>query len=237
MIVQVRRRLVSSDRFRRMGARFGSGNGDPISPRSARTRQPMTATTDPDAEPAWSPRESELLGVALGVLQEHGYHGLTVEAVAVAAHASKATVYRRWPSKSELILAAVSEGTRQNAVAPNTGTLRGDLLCLGQIICEQGREHAGTIRAVLVEMSCNPALNNVMQDRFLHEHRALVWHVLQQAIRRGEIGAAAVNDELYDLLPGYLIFRCIFSDRPPTPPTIEALVDKALLPRLISATE
>ena len=119
----------------------------------------MTATTNPDVEPtSWSPRETELLRVALGILQDRGYHGLTVEAVAGAAHASKATIYRRWPSKSELILAAVIEGTRQSAVAPNTGTLRGDLLCLGQIIYKQCRDHASTIRAVLVEISRDRAL-------------------------------------------------------------------------------
>lgn len=191
----------------------------------------MTATTNPDVEPtSWSPRETELLRVALGILQDRGYHGLTVEAVAGAAHASKATIYRRWPSKSELILAAVIEGTRQSAVAPNTGTLRGDLLCLGQIIYKQCRDHASTIRAVLVEISRDRALNNVMQDRFLHEQRTLVRQVLQQAISRGEIGASTINEELCDLLPGYLIFRCIFSNRPPTHLTIETLVDNAILP-------
>ncbi|WP_229481060.1 TetR-like C-terminal domain-containing protein, partial [Mycolicibacterium mageritense] len=79
--------------------------------------------------------------------------------------------------------------------------------------------------------------NNVMQDRFLHEQRTLVRQVLQQAISRGEIGASTINEELCDLLPGYLIFRCIFSNRPPTHLTIETLVDNAILPKLISATE
>ena len=62
----------------------------------------------------------------LQLLQEHGYDRLTVDAVAATARASKATVYRRWPSKAELVLAAFIEGIRQVAVPPETGTLRGD---------------------------------------------------------------------------------------------------------------
>lgn len=74
----------------------------------------------------WSPREAELLAVTLQLLQEEGYDGLTVDAVAATARASKATVYRRWPTKAELVLAAFIEGVRQVAVAPETGSLRGD---------------------------------------------------------------------------------------------------------------
>ncbi|EUA68575.1 bacterial regulatory s, tetR family protein [Mycobacterium xenopi 4042] len=123
--------------------------------------------------------------------------------------ASKATVYRRWPSKAELVLAAFIEGIRQVAVPPETGTLRGDLLRLGELICEQAAQHATTMRAVLVEASRNRALNDVMQHEFVDQRKALIRHVLQQAVDRGEIDAAAISDELWDLLPGYLIFRSI----------------------------
>jgi AcrR family transcriptional regulator len=53
----------------------------------------------------WSPRETELLAVTLRLLQQHGYDRLTLDAVATTARASKATVYRRWPTKAELVLA------------------------------------------------------------------------------------------------------------------------------------
>src|ERR1700740_598608 len=98
----------------------------------------MTQTANRCAQaPPGSPREAELLAVTLRLLQEHGYDGLTVDAVASAARASKATVYRRWPSKAELVLAAFIEGIRQVAGPPNPGTLRGDLLHLGEVVCEQ----------------------------------------------------------------------------------------------------
>ncbi|BBX61154.1 putative HTH-type transcriptional regulator [Mycobacterium saskatchewanense] len=194
----------------------------------------MTQTADRAAESSpWSPRESELLAATLRLLQEHGYERLTVDAVAGAAHASKATVYRRWPSKAELVLAAFTEGIRQVAVAPQTGTLRGDLLQIGETCAEQGRQHASTIRAVLVEVSRHPALNEAMQREFLVQRKALLDHVLRQAVERGEIAEAVITDELWDLLPGYLIFRCIIPGRPPTRRTVQALVDDFILPGLI----
>jgi AcrR family transcriptional regulator len=198
----------------------------------------VTQTAHRAAEPSpWSPRETELLAVTLQLLQEHGYDRLTVDAVAAKARASKATVYRRWPSKAELVLAAFIEGIRQVAVPPETGTLRGDLLRMGELICQQGQQHAGTIRAVLVEVSRSPALNEVMQHEFIEQRKALMNHILQQAIDRGEIERAAVNDELWDLLPNYLIFRSVFPGQPPTPQTVQALVDEVVIPSLTRRTE
>jgi AcrR family transcriptional regulator len=184
----------------------------------------------------WSPRETELLAVTLQLLQEHGYEGLTVEAVAATARASKATMYRRWPSKAELVLAAFIEGIRQTAVAPDTGTLRGDLLRLGEVVCQQARVHASTMRAVLVEVSRNSALNDAMQHQFLDQRKALIHQILQAAVGRGEIDDAAIVDELWDLLPGYLIFRSIMATRPPTNDTVRALVDAVVIPSLTRCT-
>ncbi|OIN80112.1 TetR family transcriptional regulator [Mycobacterium malmoense] len=194
----------------------------------------MTQTADRCAEASpWSAREAELLAVTLRLLQEHGYDRLTVDAVASTARASKATVYRRWPSKAELVLAAFIEGVRQVAVPPDTGTLRGDLLCLGETICRQGHQHASTIRAVLAEASRHPALGDALQHQFIDQRKALIQHVLQQAVERGEIAAAgAIADELWDLLPGYLIFRSIIPSHPPTRHTVQVLVDEVIIPGL-----
>jgi AcrR family transcriptional regulator len=198
----------------------------------------MTQTANRCAQaPPWSPREAELLAVTLRLLQEHGYDGLTVDAVASAARASKATVYRRWPSKAELVLAAFTEGVRQVAVPPNTGTLRGDLLTIGEIVCEQTHRHASTLRAVLVEVSRHPALNDALQHQFIDQRKALIRHVLQQAVDRGEIAEAPLSDELWDLLPGYLVFRSIIPDRPPTRRTVQVLVDDFIIPGLTRSSE
>jgi AcrR family transcriptional regulator len=173
-----------------------------------------------------------LLAVTLRLLQEHGYDRLTLDAVATTARASKATVYRRWPTKAELVLAAFIEGCRQAAIPPDTGTLRGDLVQVGSLVCQQAGEHAGTMRAVLVEVSRNPALNDAFQHEFIDQRRALIHHILQQAVDRGEIDAAAISDELWDLLPGYLIFRFLTPSRSPTHHTVQELVDDVIVPSL-----
>jgi AcrR family transcriptional regulator len=181
---------------------------------------------------SWSPREAELLEVTLRLLQQEGYDRLTVDAVAANARASKATVYRRWPTKAELVLAAFIEGVRQVAVAPETGTLRGDLLQIGESICHHARTHASTMRAVLVEVSRNTELNDVMQHQFLDQRKALFDHVLRQAVDRGEIDVAAITEDLWDVMPGYLIFRSVFSTRTATRGTVQALVDDVMIPSL-----
>lgn len=193
----------------------------------------MTAADreDPADVCPWSARERELLTVTLELLQEHGYDRLTVDGVAAAGRASKATLYRRWPTKAELVLAAFIEGTRQVAVAPETGTLRGDLLRLGETIAAHAAAHASTIRAVLVEASREPRLNAIMQT-FLDQRRALMEHVLAEAVDRGEINRDAITDDLYDVLPGYLIYRTVITGRMPSQRTVHDLVDTMLIPSL-----
>jgi AcrR family transcriptional regulator len=173
-----------------------------------------------------------LLAVTLQLLQEHGYDRLTLDAVATSAHASKATLYRRWPTKAELVLAAFVEGTRQVAIDPDTGTLRDDLLALGESICAHVSAHASTIRAVLVETSRSAELNATMQQQFLGERKALMKHVLARAVDRGEIEAFAVTDDLWDVLPGYLIYRSILTGQAPSRRTVRALVDNMIIPSL-----
>ena len=91
-------------------------------------------------------------------------------------------MYRRWPTKAELVLAAVLEGMSQETVALETGSLRTDLLAIGETISKQARSHATTMRAVLVEASRNPALNAVMQQQFA-QRKKMINQVLQRARR------------------------------------------------------
>jgi AcrR family transcriptional regulator len=193
---------------------------------------PVSRTSGGDAESPWSPRECELLAVTLELLREHGYDRLTLDAVATTARASKATLYRRWPTKAELVLAAFVEGTRQVAVDPDTGTLRGDLLQLGEQIRAHVSTHAGTIRAVLVETSRSADLDAMMQEQFLEQRKALMSHVLARAVDRGEIQASAITEDLWDVLPGYLIYRSVLTGNSPARQTVRDLVDNVLIPSL-----
>jgi AcrR family transcriptional regulator len=187
---------------------------------------------DCGASSPWSPRERELLAVTLQLLQEHGYDRLTVDGVAATARASKATIYRRWPTKAELVMAAFVEGTGQSAVEPDTGTLRGDLLRMGEAICEHVSTHAGTIRAVLVEASRTAELDKLLQDQFIDQKKAMMKNVLARAVDRGEIATSAITEELWDVLPGYLIYRTILTGRSPSQDTVRTLVDNVLIPGL-----
>jgi AcrR family transcriptional regulator len=196
------------------------------------TEAPVIRSSGGDAESPWSPRECELLAVTLELLQEHGYDRLTLDAVATTARASKATLYRRWPTKAELVLAAFVEGTRQVAVDPDTGSLREDLLRLGEQIRAHVSTHAGTIRAVLVETSRSAELDAMMQEQFLDQRKALMSHVLSRAVARGEIQASAITEDLWDVLPGYLIYRSVLTGNPPASQTIRDLVDNVLIPSL-----
>lgn len=189
------------------------------------------APTAPSASP-WTEREAELLAVTLRLLQQRGYDRLTVEAVAIEAKSSKATIYRRWPSKADLVLAAFIEGTRAVLEPPRTGSLRGDLLHIGAAVCEQVRQHAPTMSAVMAEMAHSPALTAALQNEFVHQRKLLIMEVLTEAAQRGEIDATAIGDEVWDVLPGYLVFRSLIPGRPPTEETVLALVDEVLLPSL-----
>lgn len=180
----------------------------------------------------WTPREAELLAVTLRLLQQHGFDRLTVEAVANEAKSSKATIYRRWPSKTELVVAAFVEGTRVQLVPPRTGALRTDLLRIGDLVCEHASRHASTMCAVMAEIQHSQAMNDAVQDEFVHQRKALIIEVLTEAVERGEIEAEAIHPQLWDLLPGYLLFRSLISGRPPDQDTVRALVDVVLMPSL-----
>jgi len=192
-------------------------------------------TTDTGHCP-WTAREAELLAVTLEQLRLHGYDRLTVDAVAAAARASKATMYRRWPSKADLVLAAFIEGTRGSSVPPRTGSLRTDLLEIGRSVCEHSRDHTPTMRAVLNEVSRNPRLGEALQEKFIMQRKLVIDGVLAEAVQRGEIDASVINEEIFDLLPGYLVFRALVADRPPTEETVRILVDTVLLPSLTNKT-
>jgi AcrR family transcriptional regulator len=170
--------------------------------------------------------------VTLRLLQQHGYDRLTLEAVAAEAKASKATMYRRWPSKAELVLAAFMEGICVGAVLPHSGSLRGDLLDIGAQVCEQSHQHASAMSAVFTELSRNPGLSAALQDEFVHQRRLLITEVLNDAVDRGEIDGEVISDEIWDVLPGYLVFRFLMPGRPPTAETVRALVDEVLMPSL-----
>ncbi|ORB59751.1 TetR family transcriptional regulator [Mycobacteroides saopaulense] len=189
------------------------------------------ATKGRQASP-WTPREVELLAVTLRLLQQHGYDRLSLDEVAAESRASKATIYRRWPSKAELVLAAFIEGMRAQLVRPNTGSLREDLMQIGTNALADVRRNTPVMRGLLNEIARNPALTKAFRTKFVDQRKSLIDDVLAAAVERGEIDAAAVNEELWDLMPGYLVFRSLLPVRSPTADTVRTLVDGVIMPSL-----
>lgn len=196
---------------------------------------PSPSATESAAAPRWTEREVELLTVTLDLLQQNGFDRLTIDDVAARARASKATVYRRWPTKADLVVAAVSHSLRRTVVAPDTGSLRGDLMQLAEFLIRQATALADTLTAILIEVRRNPHLSAVVEQLLLQEKRPISQAILRQAADRGEIHPSKIDTDLWDILPGYLLFRFLVPGRPVTPDTARALVDEILLPALTSA--
>jgi AcrR family transcriptional regulator len=200
-----------------------------------KTNVPSDVRREPPARaPAsrWTAREEEFLAITLRLLELHGYDGWTVESVAVEARSSKATIYRRWPSKADLVIAAFVEGTRMKRVSSIGDSLRLDLLKIGELLCEQACRHASTIRAVSTELLRSPALSAAFDDVFIQQPKLLIADALARAADREEVVIPMTGDEVCELLPGYLIFRSLMSGRPPSCETVRALVDDVLMPGL-----
>ena len=179
-----------------------------------------------------TPREEELLAAALEVLRETGYDNLTVDKVVARAHASKTTVYRRWPSKAELVCAAFAHQVRGTATLPDTGSLRGDLLQLAEIIARDAGLYASTMAGILAASSRTPQLRKLLVDDLYRDRRDQVHGVLRRAVDRGEIVPEVISEDIWDVLPGYISFRMLQHGRPVTAETLRALVDELLLPSL-----
>jgi AcrR family transcriptional regulator len=181
--------------------------------------------------PSLTAREGELLTATLEVLRESGYDDLTVDKVCARAHASKATVYRRWPSKAELVCAAFAHAVHIG-MPPDTGTLRADLLELAEAITQAAGSYGRIVAGILAAPGGNPRLRALLVDDLYRDRRDQVFCILRRAVARGEIVPEVINEDIWDVLPGYITFRMLQHGRPVTNETLHALVDELLLPSL-----
>ncbi|MEU1940479.1 TetR/AcrR family transcriptional regulator [Streptomyces coeruleorubidus] len=104
-------------------------------------------------------RVRDILGAAYQMLAETGYQGLRYDGVAARARAGKVTLYRYWPTKAELVTAAVAARPPEQVPVPDTGTLRGDLLAYFGLVSERVSGEEGAVLAGLfVVMRNDPDL-------------------------------------------------------------------------------
>jgi AcrR family transcriptional regulator len=166
----------------------------------------------------------------LDLLVDDGYAGVTMEGVAARAGVGKATLYRRWPTKEQLVLAAVVHRCREHVVTPDTGSLRGDIVAHCAASLSKLRRHGAILRAFAAETSVNPALAEAFRRTFLDERRAAMREVLTRGVARGELAPDADLELLGDLGPALLWHRLTATGAPLTddlPERIAALIAAA----------
>ena len=177
-------------------------------------------------------RETEILEAVIAVLRDHGYDRLTFDAVAAAAQASKATLYRRWPHKRDLVLDAISLLLDCPADRdPDTGSLRGDLLAQA---CADGgvadEEIVGVWGALLPVIHRDPELLTAIQQRLVAPKMAAVRQIFVNAQERGEVGPDADLDTLLMVLPALSMHESMLTGRRLEPERVAQIVDNVVLP-------
>ncbi|HEY6318137.1 MAG TPA: TetR/AcrR family transcriptional regulator [Acidimicrobiia bacterium] len=173
--------------------------------------------------------DQAIVDAALAVFANEGYDGFTIEAVAARAGVGKATVYRRYPGKAELIVRAVSCLTSAEVPEPDTGSLHGDLTFVAHhLVHLLTRTVAGRcVPQLAAALPRSPALAREHR-RFLAERRAITRAVLERAIARGDIPVGTDPEVVTDLLVGPLFYRLLVSGAPLTAAYADEVVDSVV---------
>jgi AcrR family transcriptional regulator len=178
-------------------------------------------------------RERQIFDATLQLLVEGGYDKLTLDAVAGRARASKATLYRRWPSKTELVLDAMSCLETTIPALPDTGTLRGDLLVMAASKGLLQPEQASVVCGLATAMYRDPELRRSLAGRFSDPRQNHLRALLERARDRGEIRAGADLDLLAQVVPALVLFQLSVHTPGEVPPGfVESVIDEVLLPAL-----
>jgi AcrR family transcriptional regulator len=182
--------------------------------------------------------EGAILEATMAELADVGYARLSVERVAERAGASKASLYRRWPGKVELVLDAVYHVLPSPATAPDTGSLRGDLLAVLRAVAELLAGPAGqALRGVLSD-----ALRDEDRAAQVREHARgnsvrIMREVVRRAGARGELDPAAITTRQLETGPYLMRFHFLVGGAPIPDDVIIEIVDEVVLPLLRTASQ
>jgi AcrR family transcriptional regulator len=173
--------------------------------------------------------DEAILDAATASFIECGWEGLTIEGVAARAGVGKTTIYRRYPSRLDLILAAAERLAQEKGDAPDTGSLRGDLRALADALLWMLTEtRAGrAIPAMVAATSRHPELA-VAYAAFIAERRRMSAAPFERAIARGELAADADIPLMMDLLVAPLFYRAFVSFEPTDAAYVTNLVDAVM---------
>jgi AcrR family transcriptional regulator len=172
----------------------------------------------------------------LAELAELGYAALTMEGVAARAKASKASLYRRWSSRAELVLDAMHSIRPYDLQPPNTGSVREDLLILLQQLTGVYNSPPGeATNALTAEILRDPELRQAARLRFIDPTVALVREVLHRGALRGEVRMDAVTDHIAGVGPTLLRHHVLVYGTPIHDTVPSGIVDEILMPLISPA--
>jgi AcrR family transcriptional regulator len=156
-----------------------------------------------------------ILMATLELMAETGAHELRMDGVAARAGVGKATIYRRYRSKDELITAAIA-GLVSEISIPDTGGTRTDLLALmrGAVDVYRGSLEAAVMPSLVEAMSRDAELARLVREEFLVRRRAALQEVLERGIERGDLRDDLDVDLALDVLGGPLFYRLLITGGP-----------------------
>lgn len=179
-------------------------------------------------------REQEIFEATLDVLADVGYDRLTMDAVAAAARASKATLYRRWESKASLVLEAVLAQKGPVGDAPDTGSLRGDLIAS---YCGHGgltdKRALAVFSSVITALGRDAEFAEGFRKEFIAPKMERTRELFERAEARSEIRDDLDLDIVGPALAAIVLHRQFMLGQPPTPESITKVIDQVILPAVL----
>ncbi|SEF70428.1 DNA-binding transcriptional regulator, AcrR family [Nonomuraea solani] len=182
-------------------------------------------------------RRGEALSAAiyqatLDELAEVGYAGLTMERVAERAKASKASLYRRWPTRIELVMEAVYHSLPTPESSPDTGNLRDDLVAVLSSMARHLSGPAGeAMRGLLGEALRGESPLSTMRENSQGKARKMMEEIVRRAVERGEVDPADVTPRRLDA--GHALLRHHFLHHGSIPERLVVeIVDEVIVPLL-----
>jgi AcrR family transcriptional regulator len=180
-----------------------------------------------------SGRDAAICDATLALLLEVGYDRMSMDAVAARARASKATIYRRWPGKQELVLDAVRARGVGLTVAEDTGSLRGDLVATYRsAVHGSAADDADLIAGVLRAMRSAPELADCVRSQVIESKCDVSRVIVARAVARGELPAETDPLILHEVASALWFHRVLVVGGPVDDAFITHVVDDVLMPLL-----
>lgn len=172
--------------------------------------------------------DTAVVAAVLRVLENGGYHAVTIEGIAKTVIRPRSSLYRRWPSKRHLVVYTVVSELGENPAA-DTGTLRGDLLSAVRTLWHAFRGPLGHALAGLVaDMAQDTALGSSIRQQVLGPRRRSMREAIERARVRGEVRNDLDMELLLDMLTGPFYFRTLFGHASMRRKDTEQIVDCVL---------